>query len=105
MTSSVFKTDEILAKRLENQLKNKAEEITNFFDCSKEYKEVIFMLMKNDNHGLLKNELFIEKSALFYTYRNKLLSFSNKFNHKGYLRDKDEINREQVMEVLHPGPI
>ena len=80
MTSSVYKTEKIVQKIVE--IEEPEEEISSFFDCSYEYKEIIFLLMKNDNFALLKNDLFIEKQGMFYNHRKRLIHFSSGFNYK-----------------------
>jgi len=54
--------------------------ITNFFECPAEVQEILFMFAKNDNNGLINNELYQKHDAIFNNHTIKISNFSKSFD-------------------------
>jgi len=54
--------------------------LQNFFECPKDYQEVIFMMVKGDQEGLSESQLYLENQDIFNYYLQCIIEFSQQFD-------------------------
>ncbi len=54
--------------------------LQNFFECPKDYQEVIFMMVKGDQDGLSESQLYLENQDIFNYYLQCIIEFSQQFD-------------------------